>query len=245
MIDKIRQEGQAVLLVNVGDFSLAPDPLGELKSDILAKAMAAMKYDAVVPGERDLAMGNQFIESLSGRLPLLSCNLEFEGEEVGIPSLIVDRGGLKIGLIGVTLPTGDGMMAPGWVMADPDERVEKLTMELKDKVDLLVGLFHVGFDEGRKLAEKYQNLDVVILGHGGTRIYDPILVGGTVVLKGETHGRSLGRLDLGLGDSPVEQKSAELIPLGSDIEDQSGMLPFLDEYRTRRKAQLRRIYDAE
>ncbi len=245
MIDKVRREGQAVVLVNVGDFSLSPDPLGELKSDILAKAMAAMKYDAVVPGERDLAMGSQFIEDLSGILPLLSCNLEFEGEEVGMPSMTVDRGGLKIGLIGVTLPTGDGMMAPGWVMAEPDERVEKLTGELKDKVDLLVGLFHAGFDEGRKLAAKYQDFDVIILAHGGTRIYDPILIGGTLVLKGETHGRSLGRLDLGVCDSGVEKKSAELIPLGSDIEGQSGMLPLLDEYKTRRKAQLRKIYDAE
>ncbi len=138
MIEKIRREGKPVLLVNAGDFSLSPNPLGELKSDIMVKALAAMEYDVVVPGERDLAMGRDFIKDVSESLPLLSCNLEFEEKRVGLPSLTIERGGLKIGLIGVTLQTSDGMIAPGWVMVKPDETLRKLIAELKDDVDLLV-----------------------------------------------------------------------------------------------------------
>ncbi len=230
------------MLVNVGDFSLAPDPQSALKSEVMVDAMVAMGYDAIVPGERELSMGPDFLDVLSEKTPLLSCNLVHEGENFGRPYIVLDRGGLKIGLIGVTQVTGAGRIPAGWEMRDPAEAIGSTAGDLKKKVDLLVGLFHVGLEPGKKLAALFQEFDVIILAHGGTKLHAPLTVGKTIVLKGESKGRSIGRLDLEIDSSgAVSQESAKMIPLGSDVEDHPGMQIFLDDYSERRKELIQEI----
>jgi 2',3'-cyclic-nucleotide 2'-phosphodiesterase (5'-nucleotidase family) len=232
----VRSTEKNVVLVGAGDFCLSPNPYGELKAEILARAMAAMRYDAVVPGERDLAMGEDFMRDLAGRIPVLSCNLSLRGENFGRSYLVLERGGLKIGLVGVTSVRGDGRLPPGWRAADPAERIGLVAGALRDRVDVLIGIFHTGLEEGKRLAAKFQAFDVVVLGHGGQRLPGPFTMGRTIVLKGDTQGRSLGRYTF----TPVRggaapQGSYEPVPLGEEIGDDPGMKEFLDEYQTRRK----------
>lgn len=225
-----------MVLVNAGDFSLAPDPHGALKSEVLRDAMIAMGYDVIVPGERELSMGPGFLDPLSREIPLLSCNLLYEGESFGRPYVVLDRGGLKIGLVGVTQVAGRGRIPAGWEVREPEEAIGEITGDLRKKVDLLVGLFHVGLQPGKQLAARFQEFDVVILAHGGGKFHEPFIMGKTIVLKGETKGRSLGRLDLEITSSgSVSQTSAKLIPLGSEVEDHPAMQKFLDDYSEKRK----------
>jgi len=107
---------------------------------------------------------------------------------------------------------------------------------MRSEVDLLVGLLHVGLEEGKKLAAKLQEFDLVVLGHDSRKLVEPFLMGRTVLVKGESQGRSIGRIDLYLEDGGhVKTGRAELIPLDSDITDYSGMKVYLDEYKKRRK----------
>jgi 2',3'-cyclic-nucleotide 2'-phosphodiesterase (5'-nucleotidase family) len=233
-----------VLLVNVGDYSLAPDPQGTLKTEMLGKTMVAMEYDAIVPGERDLSMGIDMLTDLSKRIPFLSCNLAFRGETFGKPYLILERGDLEIGLVGVTKIQGRRRMPEGWEVKDPEERLPSIVKELEGKTDLLVGLFHVGLEGGKQLAAKFQEFDVVILGHGGKKLYEPFVMGRTIVLKGETQGKSLGRLDLEVGgNGETMEVESELIPLGMEVADHPGMKVYLDEYDKKRKELVQKVRD--
>jgi len=198
--------------------------------------MTGMKYDALVPGERDLAIGDDFMQDLSRKLPLLSCNLKKGGKDFGLSSIVLEKKGLKIGLVGATAVRGSGRIPPGWEAGDPLERLSVIAGELRGEVDLLVGLFHVGLEEGKKLAAKLQEFDLIVLGHDSRKLVEPFQMGRTVIVKGESQGRSIGRIDLHLEKGGVVKAGrAELIPLGSDITDYSGMKVYLDEYKKRRK----------
>lgn len=224
------------MLVGGGDFSLAPDPIGTLRSEIMRDAMAAMDYDAVVPGERELSMGMDFLDILAREIPLLSCNLVHEGESFGRPYLVIERNGLKIGLIGVTHIVGKGRIPEGWEIRNPEEAISGIVEEVKGKTDLLVGLFHTDLKYGEELSARFQEFDVTILAHGSRKLNEPLLMGKTIVLKGEMKARSLGRIDLEIGsDGTVTQKSAAYIPLGKDIRNHPGMMGFLDDFNKRRK----------
>ncbi len=204
--------------------------------------MTGMRYDAVVPGERDLAIGDDFMADLSGKLPLLSCNLAKDDESFGRKSLVLERGGLKIGLVGATAVRGPGRIPPGWKADDPEMRLREVAAEMRDEVDLLMGLLHVGLEEGRRLAAELQEFDLIVLGHDGRKLVEPLLVGRTVVVKGESQGRSIGRIDLYREDGgQLRTGNPELIPLGSDIADNSGMKVYLEKYDEGRERILHEI----
>lgn len=201
--------------------------------------MAAMGYDAVVPGERELAMGEAFMRDLEEKIPVLSCNLSLHGETFGRSFLVIERDGLKIGLIGATAVHGDGRLPPGWDAADPVERIGLVAGALRDRVDVMIGIFHTGLADGRRLAAKFQAFDVVLLGHGGQRLTDPFPMGRTVVLKGDTQGRTLGRYTftpVPVGARRAADGTYDPVALGEDVGTHPGMKDLLDEYETRRRA---------
>jgi 2',3'-cyclic-nucleotide 2'-phosphodiesterase (5'-nucleotidase family) len=89
----------------LGDFAGKPDAQGRIKSDAALKAMKMMEYDALVIGERDMALGDDFIfeKIKDSDIPIVETNMKHDGKQVGKRQLILKRGGIKIGLLGITL----------------------------------------------------------------------------------------------------------------------------------------------
>ncbi len=171
-----------------------------------------------------------------------SFDITYEGKDIGDPYIIIERRGLRIGFIGLTLVKGSGRVPHGFVLGDPGESLDAAVTELEGEVDLLVGLFHTGLETGKELVANNQAFDVVILGHGGKKLHEPFTMGKTIVLKGESQGRSLGRLVLEIGpDRTIKENRSELIPLGADLKDHSEMKTFIDEYDKKRKEQVEKI----
>lgn len=134
--------------------------------------MNATGYDVFVPGNNEglTFTREQLDRAMSGAaFAILGTNLaEYPGG--GVPrwlkrTLIMDKGGRKIGLIGVTAPFNDFYEPLGWHADDPLATVESAVRELRGQTDLLVVLSHVGLRFDRELADRMPEIDCILGGH--------------------------------------------------------------------------------
>ena len=192
LIDSLRNHHHNVLLLDCGDMMQgnilayyynheAPD-----MTHPLMDAMNVMAYDAATVGNHELEQGSAFMQRLldASDFPWLAANSTgTTGEPVFQPYTIIRRGELSIGIIGLTVPVSPSMVPTSARMkiqwSDMVETARRYAEELRPKVDLLIGMFHAGFDatEGtllpgrpvpnasRMVAEQVPGFDLILGGH--------------------------------------------------------------------------------
>jgi len=91
-------------------------------------------------------------------------------------------------------------------------------------------LSHLGYLKSVELAEKFPQLDVIVVGHGGQRTYKPIEVGNTILVQNGDQGKYLGRLDLGLDkEKNLTSFDGSLVALGRQITDNPDLAQIYNE----------------
>jgi len=197
-----------------------------------------MDYDALVIGEREVALGGEFVFTnlKESGIPVVETNMKYNGDQVGKRELIIKRGGVKIGLLGVTInqiQQGQG----GWEIQDPFDAVEEALPGLREKVDIVVLLSHIGYRQSVALAEHFEGIDVVLVGHRGRRVKTPLMIGGSIMTQSGNKGQYLGRLDIGYDkdQDKIVDFSGELISLDSTIVDDEEMAELYAEYQVKVK----------
>lgn len=108
--------------------------------------------DAITIGECDLAAGVEFLKALadSARFPFLSANLTDEsGRPVFLPYVVVEKGDLKLGLVGASsvMPAG-----AGYRFQDLLPALEKAVEAAHARADMVILLFH-GTDTDKEAIE--------------------------------------------------------------------------------------------
>jgi len=107
----------------------------QLRSEAIASAFAAEKIDAVVFGAQDWRLGKERLDELAGRytLPVLAANLRCDGVAPYRAYTQVQRGGLTVGIIGLT----QGVVPDNCILIDPAEAV-RAVQESWDSVDIAI-----------------------------------------------------------------------------------------------------------
>jgi 2',3'-cyclic-nucleotide 2'-phosphodiesterase / 3'-nucleotidase len=149
-----------VILVDCGDM-IQGTPLtyyfNHLHPEIphpIIQAMNIMKYDAFAVGNHDIEQGQQTYLRCrqDSQFPWLSANsIQEDGNPFFEPHTILELNGLKIGIIGLTTPAIpmwlDENLYPGINWQDMPKTAKKYAAILRPQVDILIGIFHSGFDE--------------------------------------------------------------------------------------------------
>ncbi|MBU0741761.1 bifunctional metallophosphatase/5'-nucleotidase [bacterium] len=158
-VNRVRAEaarrGESVLMVDVGDFFQGTPVGAKTQGDAVVEYFNAMGYDCIVPGNHDFDLGRENTMRLSSQTdaPWLCANLrdESDGEIVDWcrPTLIIERGGLKIGCIGIITTGTVAMSFPqniaGLIFDPMLPAIEKYRDELLAQgVDLIALLIHEG-----------------------------------------------------------------------------------------------------
>ena len=188
-IDSVRKADGAdnVLLLHAGDFSQGSSYFTELNGDLEIEVINAMGYDALSLGNHEFDNG---LEDLARRLancnsPVVCADYDFSTFEAGKyikPYVIVEKAGLKIGIIGL-LPDLSSVVDRDVVdrmpYLDPVEQGNKWAAYLKEQeaCDLVISLNHIGYDEGNPVLDpeyvsKTRNIDLVVGGHSHTFMED-------------------------------------------------------------------------
>ena len=174
-----------VLLLHAGDFSQGTTYFSEFHGDLEVRALNAMGYDAVTLGNHEFDNG---LEDLGRRLsslemPVVACNYDFSPFEVGKyvrPYVIIERAGLKIGVIGVvcdlkTMVAADiAERVPEFPMVETVQKYADL-LKVDEGCDLVIALTHIGYTEHTPgditdpiLCSRTRNIDLFVSGHSHT-----------------------------------------------------------------------------
>ena len=161
---------------------------------------------ASVIGNRETHLiESAFWAKLAGsRHPVLAANLRRKDGSRPLPGTFEQEvGGVRVGVFGVSVPMVTERMAAkaasAFLWDDPFETARALVEDLRPRVDLLVGLTHIGHTKDLTLAERCPEIDLILGGHSHTVLETPLLVGRTFICQGGSHGRFLGRYEWSAG----------------------------------------------
>lgn len=215
LIQKVREEEEFVLLVDAGDIFQGTPYFNKFKGVLEMKLMSELGYEVATMGNHDFDIGLEGFKNAYqyANFPFLCSNYDFSNTTLdGITNkkLIIDKGGLKIGLFGVGVELKGLVSSNNYLETkylDPVEIANEMAEQLKNEgCDLVICLSHLGYSyESDKvsdlvLAEKTENIHLIIGGHTHTFLDEPTEVKNR---KGETvlvnqvgwAGINVGRVD--------------------------------------------------
>ncbi len=179
MVSRERSKHPDMLLFDSGDFSQGSPYYTLYKGDVEVGLMNLMRYDAATIGNHEFDFGVENMARLFKKadFPIVCANYDFTGtalEGVVKPYVVLRRGGLRIGVFGLS-PQLDGLVmaktCAGVKYNDPVKAANDVAKLLKEqeKCDLVVCLSHLGWDiigiDDTELMRQTRNIDIVLGGH--------------------------------------------------------------------------------
>jgi 2',3'-cyclic-nucleotide 2'-phosphodiesterase (5'-nucleotidase family) len=169
--------------------------------------MNRIGYEYAVPGNNEgLTFTKDMLRALyqeHAGFSVIGSNL-FEAETGNVPGWMkpydmVDKGGLCIGLIGVTAPFADFYKLLGWEVRDPLEIVERSASLLRPQADLLVVISHLGIEMDKRMAEQIGDIDLILGAHTHHLFEEPVRWGkGAYLCAAGKFGEYVGVVELEL-----------------------------------------------
>jgi 5''-nucleotidase/2'',3''-cyclic phosphodiesterase and related esterases len=237
-VNELRAANPNLLLVDVGDTFHGQTIATLVKGESIAKVLNAMDYDVMVPGNHDFNYGQDRLLELKGMLnfPMISANIENEDGTHYLPGFTIKTiGGLKVGIFGLTTPETAYKTHPdnvtGLTFQNPIERAKDMVDLLKDNVDVLVCVGHIGEDAGseftsKKIIEAVDGIDVFVDGHSHTTKPDGEMVNNTLLVQTGSYDANLGIVNLTVTNGQITAKTAELFTTeeAADLADDPAVI---------------------
>ena len=230
-----------VLLVDGGDQFQGSLFYTRYKGEVAAEMMNDLGYDAMTVGNHEFDDGPEVLAAFVERVdfPILMSNADIDAEPAIAgkidPSTVLEKGGIRYGLIGLTPENTRDLASPGpnVTFTDPVEAVQREVDRLTaDGVDRIIVLSHSGYGVDQRVAESTTGVDVIVGGHTNTLLSNvdedadgpyPTMVGDTAIVQAYAYGKYLGELVVEF-DGAGELVSAEGDPIivdGQVVEDEA------------------------
>jgi 5'-nucleotidase / UDP-sugar diphosphatase len=243
-----RTAAGASVLLDGGDF-MTGDPVTEIAPDgvagvAMAELMNLSGYDVGVIGNHEFDAGFDNLLNLAKAFdyPLLAADLV---DSAGRPlfraaPVILERGGLRIGVLGVSCGELRDVCPPSRLadvrLLDQAVVVSAQLADLTGQTDLQVLISHSGIEADRELARRLAaaGLDVIVGAHSHTRLEEPQVVAGVIVVQAGSNLKNLGRLDLAVENGSVTEFRGRLVELtAADGEGAAppALVAAVDRYR--------------
>jgi 5'-nucleotidase len=216
-IQEVRKEIKNVFVFHSGDMVQGTPYFNLFRGELEIAVANQMKTDAACLGNHEFDNGLVALAKMvrKAAFPYIATNLDFTGtplERLTKKYLILKRGGLKIGVIGLTI-SPEGLVEKknynGMKFLDPLESANQTAAFLKKekKCDLVICLSHLGYFPKEDhfgditLAKKSRDIDIILGGHTHTFLQQPDrqrnLDGKEVIIQQSgTYGIYIDRLDV-------------------------------------------------
>lgn len=233
---------EQVLTLDIGDHMDRMSPETEGTNAIAnLEIMNATGYDAMVLGNNEgLTFTPDFLRTTfkeHARFPILGSNIYERATNLTpdwlLPTLTIERSGLKIGIIGVTAAYPAYYELLGWDVTDPFEAVKTLTEQLRPHTDLIVVMSHLGLPMDRRIAEEIEGIDVILGGHTHHVLAEPLLISGTYLAAAGKFGQYAGHIELAYDPAQrrIAQFQSRVVPMTTDSEEDSSVAALLERFR--------------
>lgn len=217
-INQVKQENKNVLLLDAGDYNQGTPYFTLFRGELEIQLMNALGYEVATLGNHEFDNG---LEELAKRLSkahfqTVCANYDFSNtplKKYVKPYTIIRKGGKKIGIFGLTTNL-DNLVAhkniEGMVFKKDTYKVANDIAEYlkkKKKCDIVIALTHIGYSGHPKsltdisLAEKTENIDLIIGGHSHTflkkeRVFKNRAGKDVVVVQTGCKSEYVGRFDI-------------------------------------------------
>lgn len=263
VIDSVRASAgkENVVLIDNGDI-LQGQPtvyyynfIDTVSPHIASRIYDFLQYDAATIGNHDVETGHHVYDRWIAQTstPILGANVVSaeSGEPYLTPYTVIERQGVKIAILGLLTPA-----IPAWLpenlwsglrFEDMEECAEKWIKIIKEKEspDIIVGLFHSGYDYTRQTGDYHENaslqiaknipgFDVVFMGHDHQR-FNKVVANASgdsvVVINPANNANAVAMVDVTLqknadGKVALKHISGKLI----DTEDIAPDAAFMNEF---------------
>jgi len=209
------------------------------KGKVAAEMMNKMGYDAMTVGNHEFDDGPEVLRGFMDAVnfPVVMSNADVSKEELLAgalqKSVVIEKNGEKLGLIGLTPEDTDELASPGpnVMFSDPvaavQSEVDRLTAEGVNKI---IVLSHSGYAVDKRVAAETTGVDVIVGGHSNTYLSNssdravgpyPTMVNDTAIVQAYAYGKFLGELNVVFDDAgAVMSASGEpLVMDGAVAED--------------------------
>jgi 5'-nucleotidase len=225
-IEEARGRTNNSILVDGGDQFQGTLFYTYYKGKLAAEMMNKMGYTAMTVGNHEFDDGPEVLRGFMDAVdfPVLMSNADVSGEPLLadqlMKSTVIEQGGEKIGLIGLTPQNTDELASPGpnITFTDPSDAVQGEVDKLAaEGVNKIIVLSHSGYHVDKMVAEKTTGVDVIVGGHTNTYLSNtsdraegpyPTMVGDTAIVSAYAYGKFLGELNVTFNDEGVITEAA-------------------------------------
>ncbi len=245
-IDSIRKSTNTTLLLDAGDV-MTGTPISDMKyggadGGALFEIMNRLGYDAWAMGNHDFDISQENLIGLTkiARFPGLSANIVNEKGEFPVNNkeyVIIERGGLRIGILGLMSQQLYGLVnqanLTGIKVLSPVETAKRIIKAIDPQTDLIIAVTHQGVQDDSILAAAVEGLDIIVGGHSHTRLTKPKLVNNVLIVQAGARCQNLGVLEVTVENDKVIRHDGRLIQLWArDDRPKTPLAFFIDSIHT-------------
>ncbi len=244
--DDAASKGIETYFLDAGDFGEGSSFYFSNNGVDSLKALDLLGVDATVIGNHDFILGGKElshqIDKARLKADVLSANMKGKAL-MGLHGKVknhvdYDLDGMKIRIFGLTTPEIHyqysllpyGFIAPTIKKGLRIERKAK-----KDKVDLLIGLTHIGLNDDMSLISQSSDIDLIVGGHSHTRLDQPKMTQNSKgeiipILQTGAHGLAIGSLLLDVhGEGEYKLIDYRLYDVTQEIAENQKVRQFVDQ----------------
>ena len=242
-IQDARERAGNSLLLDGGDQFQGTLYYTYYKGKVTAEMMNKLGYDAMTVGNHEFDDGPEVLRGFMDavRFPVLMSNADVTREPAlhGVikKSVIIEVGGQKIGLIGLTPQDTHELASPGKniTFSDPVPAVQAEVNKLGAQgVNKIIVLSHSGYEVDKQVAAQTTGVDVIVGGHSNTYLSNssgdakgpyPTMINKTAIVQAYDYGKFLGELSVRFDDAgEVVSASGEPIIMDAWVEEDKAVV---------------------
>ncbi len=227
LFEQIRQESKTVIAFDNGDTVHGTFPAIKSKGESLVPILNELAFSAMTL-HWEFAYTPEQVHKLGEKLkyPLLACNIyNRQTRQLAFqPYSIINLADLRVGVVGVASNIVDKTMPPafskGLYFTTGNQELSAIISQLheKERTDLVIVLSHLGLPQDLRIAEEINGIDIYLSGHTHNRLYEPIIINGTILIQSGSQGSFIGRLDIEVDNGHVKNFQHTLISVDESIK---------------------------
>jgi 5'-nucleotidase/UDP-sugar diphosphatase len=238
-LEDARERADNAILVDGGDQFQGSLFYTYYKGKVAAEMMNKLGYDGMTVGNHEFDDGPEVLRGFMDAVefPVSMSNADVSAEpalaDVLQKSTVIERGGEKIGLIGLTPEDTHDLASPGANISfsDPVAAVQAEVDRLTEMgVNKIIVLSHSGYKVDQIVAAETTGVDVIVGGHSNTYLSNtsedavgpyPTMVNDVAIVQAYAYGKFLGELNVTFDEAGTVTKAAgePLIMDGNVAED--------------------------
>lgn len=234
--------GEPRIFVDSGDTFFSASSVNPRRRDYeaarartIARSYRYMGLDVFVPGERDFALGPEFLgelQALSGAHFVAANLVRPDGKPLFPPYHVIERSGARVGIVGIvdeSLYSGFAQLRATPAKEALEEQIERLR---KESVSVVLVLSHSGLRKDQDLASA-DGLSFIFGAHSLDVLAEPAAVGRVRIMQPQNEGQQVGHLTLESSDGSAYRH--RLVDLDVSFDEPNESLVAMKQLREERK----------